>query len=65
MIRLEMKFIEQRIDEKSKRYKDEVLDGLDEVMGELQAMREDNAAGELRLQDHEERITKPESPQAA
>ena len=64
LTRLEMKFMEQRIDEKNKRYKDEVLDGLDEVIGELQTMREENAGGSLRLQDHEERITKLESPAA-
>lgn len=61
LTRLEMKFMEQRIDEKNKRYKDEILDGLDEVMGELQTMREENAAGAKILGDHEGRITKLES----
>jgi archaellum component FlaC len=63
--------LEERIehmDEKNKKYKDEMLTGLDKVMGELQAMREEDAAGTLQIQrlredvdNHDKRISKLES----
>lgn len=58
----------REFDQKSKKYRDEILTGLDEVMGELQTMREENTIGvhqtrELRedVDGHEKRITKLES----
>jgi len=58
----------KKLDSKLTKYKDEILNGLDEVMGELQAMREDNTIGihqtrVLRedVDNHEKRITKLES----
>lgn len=61
--------LETAIDEKNKKYRDEVLTGIDGVMNELQSMREENAAGVIhservdeRLGNREERISKLESP---
>ncbi|MCL4419784.1 hypothetical protein M1146_06865 [Patescibacteria group bacterium] len=52
-----------------KKYRDDILTKIDEVMGELQTMREENTIGtyqtrELREQvdDHEKRIIKLETP---
>ncbi len=57
------------LDEKSKKYRDEILNGLDGVMKELETMREENTIGahqtrEIReeVDNHEKRITKLESP---
>ncbi|OGH17486.1 MAG: hypothetical protein A3C97_00425 [Candidatus Levybacteria bacterium RIFCSPHIGHO2_02_FULL_37_11] len=57
------------VDEKNREYRDQVLTGLDGVMKELETMREENAAGTSlirrltdRVDDHEIRITKLESP---
>jgi hypothetical protein len=53
----------EKLDEKNKGYKDQILTGLDGVMKELQDMREENAASTLhfertdeKLSDHEARI---------
>lgn len=58
-----------RYDEKNRGYRDQVLTGIDDVMKELETMREEGAAGTLlierisgRLDDHEERISNLESP---
>ncbi|MEK7159913.1 MAG: hypothetical protein AAB702_00330 [Patescibacteria group bacterium] len=59
----------KELNEKSKKYRDDILTKLDEVVGELQTMREENTIGvhqtrELReeVDDHEKRITKLKSP---
>lgn len=59
-----MEGLEERVDERARRYRDELLTKLDGVMGELQNMREDNIIGthqtsELsgRVDGHEVRIT--------
>ena len=58
------------MDENAAKYRDEILTKLDGVMGELQAMREENTVGahqtrELREQvnDHEKRIEHLEKTQ--
>jgi len=58
-----------RYDEKNKGYRDQILTGIDGVMKELETMREENAAGTSlirrltdRVDDHETRFTKLESP---
>ena len=60
-----------QLDTKNRRYKDEIMTGIDKVVKELQDMREENAAGTLHLErldetvdDHEKRITRLETPQA-
>lgn len=67
--------LEERIrnsDEKSKKYRDDILTGLDRVYGELESIREnrDLAAGQTRevrngLEDHEQRIARLESTRQA
>ena len=61
-----------KVDENARKYKDQILSKMDEVMGELQTIREDNIIGthqtsELRRQtdDHEKRIKKLEKVQQA
>lgn len=61
LVRLDMKDMEQRLDEKNKRYKDEILTKIDSFAGKTEALEQENAAGNLRLQDHEERITRLEA----
>ena len=58
----------EKVDDKNKKYKDEILTGLDKVMNELQTMREEDAAGTLQLlrlredvDGHEKRLSKLES----
>jgi len=58
----------KKINEKSKKYRDEILTKMDAVMKELEAMREENALGthhtsELwgKVDNHEKRITKLET----
>lgn len=65
LVRLDIKSAFERHEEKHKEYRDEILTKMDEVIGELQVMREEEAAGAKILGDHEERITKLESPQSA
>lgn len=55
--------LEQKVDSKAQGYRDEILTKLDGVMGELQAMREENTVGtyqtaQLRedVDSHEKRI---------
>ncbi len=57
-----------KLDEKFRTYRDEILNRLDSVMGELQNIREDNSIGthqtrELReeVDNHEQRIKKLET----
>lgn len=59
-------------DEKAREYRDQILTRLDDVMKELETMREENTIGtyqirELREQggDHEKRITQLERTQKA
>lgn len=56
-----------RSDENAKQYKDEILTKLDEVMGELQTMREENTIGayqnselQKHVDNHEKRIARLE-----
>lgn len=62
-LELKLDALEQKIDEKAKKYRDDVLNKLDEAMGEFGAIREENTIGayqtsELRkeVDDHEKRI---------
>lgn len=54
------------LDEKNRGYRDQILTGLDRVMKELETMREENTVGGHqvgeKLDDHERRITKLETP---
>ncbi|MCL4415138.1 MAG: hypothetical protein M1268_03765 [Patescibacteria group bacterium] len=69
-LRSELLRLEERIensDENAIKYRDQILTRLDEVMGELENMREDRTIGtyqtaELRkdVDDHEKRITRLE-----
>ncbi len=59
-----------KIDDKARDYRDDILNKLDEVMGELETIREENLIGtyqlkELRKQDanHERRLRKLEHVQ--
>lgn len=68
-LREEMSVMEESLDGKNRKYRDEILTGLDKVMKELETMREENTVGsyqtrELReeVDNHEKRITKLESP---
>lgn len=61
-----------KIDEKARDYRDDILNKLDQVMGELETMREENLIGtyqirELRKQDanHERRLRKIEQTKNA
>lgn len=47
----------EKIDFKNKKYRDEIMTSIDGVTGELQTMREENAAGELRFRRVEKRIS--------
>ncbi|MFH1535736.1 MAG: hypothetical protein ABIC96_01530 [Patescibacteria group bacterium] len=76
--RLEKKFatkfhlqeLANKINENAKKYRDQILEKLDETMGELGAMREENTIGsyqtsELRkdVDNHEKRISSLEKSQ--
>lgn len=52
--------MEQGIDDKARKYRDDVLTKLDEVMGELIAAREEREFMNHDIRDHEKRITKLE-----
>lgn len=69
-LKIELNELMQKIDEKAKKYRDEILTKMDGVMGELQTMREENTIGtyqsrEVRdqVEDHERRIKRLEKPQ--
>lgn len=62
--------LERRVDEKAKQYRDDVLIKMDEAIGELQTMREENTIGSHQItrlndqvEDHEKRIKILESAQ--
>ena len=57
LVRLDMKDMEERLDEKNKGYRDEILTKMDGIAADLQAKREDDAAGAKILEDHEKRIS--------
>lgn len=66
-IKLDM--LKEEIDDNAKKYRDDVLTKLDGVIGELQTMREENTMGTYqtgeikeRVDDHEKRITRLETP---
>lgn len=46
----------EKHEEQHRKDRDEILTKLDGIAGELQVMREENAAGTIILRDHEERI---------
>ena len=54
--------VEEKIDEKTKNLptKDEFYEKMDEVIGELKAMREEHTVLSSQVSDHEDRITKLE-----
>lgn len=52
----------EKIDEKNKGYRDEILTALDGVAKELETWREDKVLADHQLVDHENRITALESP---
>lgn len=65
-----------RIDEKAektegtlteliKQVSNDIMTKIDSFAGKTEALEQENAAGNLRLRNHEERITKLESTQAA
>ena len=67
--RIELDEAFENYDEKNRKYRDQILGGLDKVMGELQTIREENAVGNYQIRefreeidDHGRRITKLESP---
>lgn len=47
----------EKIDFKNKNYRDQIMANVDGVTKELQTMREENAAGELRFRRVEKRIS--------
>lgn len=62
------KSILKKMDEKSKKYRDDILKGLDKVMKELEEMREDSSLGAYQTRNlredvdsHKKRITKLET----
>jgi len=68
LVRLDMKGMEQRLDDKSRKYKDEILTKIDSFAGKTAALEQENTVGakhtrELRVQvdNHEERIKVLES----
>ncbi len=55
--------LKQKIDEKARSYRDDILNKLDEVMGELETMRDENLVGGFQIKElrenqanHERRI---------
>ena len=69
-IKLNTEEILVKVDENARKYKDEILTKMDEVMGELGTMREENIIGsgqtsQLRdnVEDHEKRIKHLEKAQ--
>lgn len=60
ILREELEKIEKRQDEKAKGYRDEVLDKMDEVVAELEQIREDQVFINHYLKDQGTRILKLE-----
>lgn len=54
--------IVDQVDSKMKRYKNEVLAGLDKISKELQDMREENAAGSLRFERLDDKVDDHDLP---
>ena len=61
--RLEVKMVfaieraEQRIDEKARTYRDEILNVFDKYLGEIKTARDDREVISTRVYEHEDRIT--------
>lgn len=60
-IKLDIKEAFEKHEEQHKKDKDEILTKMDGIAADLQAKREDDAAGTLRLDDHEKRISSLEA----
>lgn len=60
------KILDEKLDEKTRLLpsRDEFYEKMDEVMGELKTIREEQTAGSYRLSNHEDRITKLEKTPA-
>ncbi len=56
-VRLDMKDMEERLDDKNRKYKDEILTKIDSFAGKTAKLEEENIAGAGRLRNHEKRIT--------
>lgn len=61
LLRLDMKDAFDRHEEKHREYRDEILTKMDGIAADLQAKREDDAAGAKILEDHDKRIRALES----
>lgn len=48
----------REVDERARGYRDEILTKMDEMMGELEQIREDQAFTRHDIANHEKRITK-------
>ncbi|MCL4418726.1 hypothetical protein M1146_01335 [Patescibacteria group bacterium] len=64
----ELRGIIEKMDEKNRKYRDQILTGLDGVMKELETMREENTVGthqirelDVKVDNHETRIAKLEA----
>ncbi|HSD98077.1 MAG TPA: hypothetical protein VLB73_00085 [Patescibacteria group bacterium] len=55
--------MEQRIDDNAKKYRDDVLTRMDETMGELETIRQEQLLTGNQVTAHEERIAKLEKLQ--
>lgn len=49
--------LEEKFDGKARGYRDDLLNKLDEVMGELETIREEQTLSTGQYRDHEKRIT--------
>lgn len=47
----ELKTLEERVDENARSYRDDILNKLDQVMGELETMREENLIGSYHIKE--------------
>ena len=56
MLREELAKLEGKMDGKFVRYKDEILNRIDDVMGQLQAIREDNLIGHIIQENFERKL---------
>ncbi len=68
LVRLDMKDMEERLDDKNRKYKDEILTKIDSFAGKTAVLEEENAVGanqirelDVKVDDHEKRITSLES----
>lgn len=61
LVRLDVKEAFEKHEEKHREYRDEILTKMDGIAADLQAKREDDAAGAKILEDHDKRIRALES----